>query len=538
MGALVEQAHASFGEEARRRGIGYDLEDDPDAPTIVTDGDRVLQVITNLLANAFRWTPDGGTVVTRFGDPERGRARRRPRTPARASSPTSRSASSSPSSRATTTAQGSVSRSHASLPTRSAARSSSIRRSAVGAASGSSCRRRGPEAASRATIARWSSLPGERTSPSCRRDGPLSRRQSWRCGRGSGQEPAALRRDHLRRPARRPQPLARGLGCVRRLLRRVQRRVPLNDVRDAAADRLIPSSAGGRSRAASCAARRHGARLRARLGSGRDRGAARSGSASLACLLGFVVLQGAYTLRLKHMVSRRRGRDRGTVRDPRRRRAPIAVDVRISPWLLVCTGLLALFLALGKRRAELVLVGAEATPGRRVLDGLLARARRPAARRRSPARRWSRTRCTALTARDSYALVVTMPFVVFGLSRYLHLLHRRGAGEEPENVLLGDVPILATVAIWAVVRAARSSSRAHNWAETPHGVMRLGRSCDVIVQRQDLGGRAALDPLEPPVDALPARRDQIDEQGQVVQACVCARRSGPARAARAARSHC
>ena len=62
-GVLVERAHASFGEEARRRDIDFRLEEDPDAPTIVTDGDRVLQVITNLLANAFRWTPDGGTVV-------------------------------------------------------------------------------------------------------------------------------------------------------------------------------------------------------------------------------------------------------------------------------------------------------------------------------------------------------------------------------------------------------------------------------------------------------------------------------------------
>ncbi len=62
IGALVESAHASFGEEARRRGIEFRLEGESDAPTIVTDGDRVLQVITNLLANAFRWTPDGGTV--------------------------------------------------------------------------------------------------------------------------------------------------------------------------------------------------------------------------------------------------------------------------------------------------------------------------------------------------------------------------------------------------------------------------------------------------------------------------------------------
>ena len=62
IGVLVERAHASFGEEARRREIDFRLDEDPDPPTIVTDGDRVLQVITNLLANAFRWTPDGGVV--------------------------------------------------------------------------------------------------------------------------------------------------------------------------------------------------------------------------------------------------------------------------------------------------------------------------------------------------------------------------------------------------------------------------------------------------------------------------------------------
>ncbi len=63
IGVLVEQAHASFGEEARRREIDFELDVEGSAPTIVTDGDRVLQVLTNLLANAFRWTPDGGTVT-------------------------------------------------------------------------------------------------------------------------------------------------------------------------------------------------------------------------------------------------------------------------------------------------------------------------------------------------------------------------------------------------------------------------------------------------------------------------------------------
>jgi signal transduction histidine kinase len=61
MGRLLDQAYASFGEEARRRGIDYRCEI-TDRPVITTDGDRVLQIISNLLANAFRWTPDGGRV--------------------------------------------------------------------------------------------------------------------------------------------------------------------------------------------------------------------------------------------------------------------------------------------------------------------------------------------------------------------------------------------------------------------------------------------------------------------------------------------
>jgi signal transduction histidine kinase len=61
MGRLLDQAYASFGEEARRRGIEYRYQAN-ERPVITTDGDRVLQIISNLLANAFRWTPDGGTI--------------------------------------------------------------------------------------------------------------------------------------------------------------------------------------------------------------------------------------------------------------------------------------------------------------------------------------------------------------------------------------------------------------------------------------------------------------------------------------------
>ena len=65
MAQLLDQAHGVFAEEAKKRGIDYD-QDLGAAAVIVSDGDRVLQIITNLLANAFRWTPDGGRVDLRL----------------------------------------------------------------------------------------------------------------------------------------------------------------------------------------------------------------------------------------------------------------------------------------------------------------------------------------------------------------------------------------------------------------------------------------------------------------------------------------
>jgi signal transduction histidine kinase len=58
---LIERAYTTFHEEAKRRGIDYRNELH-DHPVLITDGDRVLQIITNLLSNAFRWTPDGGRI--------------------------------------------------------------------------------------------------------------------------------------------------------------------------------------------------------------------------------------------------------------------------------------------------------------------------------------------------------------------------------------------------------------------------------------------------------------------------------------------
>jgi signal transduction histidine kinase len=66
MAHLLERAYNAFAEEARRRDIDY-RQDISARPVIVADGDRVLQIISNLLSNAFRWTPDGGRVDLQLG---------------------------------------------------------------------------------------------------------------------------------------------------------------------------------------------------------------------------------------------------------------------------------------------------------------------------------------------------------------------------------------------------------------------------------------------------------------------------------------
>ena len=175
--------------------------------------------------------------------------------------------------------------------------------------------------------------------------------------------------------------------------------------------------------------------------------AAALGWASLAYMAGFLALQVAYSVRLKHVVLIDVIAIAGLF-VIRAAAGAEAVNVRISPWLIVCTALLALFLALAKRRGELV----SAIGARSVLDGYSL-----------PLVDQLVTVVVACTivayslytfnAREGSAMMATIPFVVFGLFRYLLLMHREELGEEPERVLLTDVPILATVAAWAVTSA-------------------------------------------------------------------------------------
>ena len=175
------------------------------------------------------------------------------------------------------------------------------------------------------------------------------------------------------------------------------------------------------------------------------------GVGSILFLCAFFALQAAYTLSLKHVVLL----DVMTIGGLfviRAAAGAAAVDVRISPWLLLCTALLALFLALAKRRGELVLVGAEATPGRPVLEGYSLALVDQLVTIVAASTVISYCLYT-FTARGSKAMMVTIPFVVFGVFRYLLLMHRRDLGEEPEEVLLRDAPILLCIAGWAACAA-------------------------------------------------------------------------------------
>jgi len=224
----------------------------------------------------------------------------------------------------------------------------------------------------------------------------------------------------------------------------------VNDLRDREHDRLHPVK---RDRPLARGELSVGAAvgLAAVLGAGAFAVTAWLGWPSLGLAAGFAGLQLAYSFGIKHVVLV----DVlaiGGLFVIRAAAGAEAVEVRISPWLLLCTALLALFLALAKRRGELVLVGARETPGRPVLEGYSLELvdQLVSVVAASTVIAYS---LYTFTARDSKALMVTIPFVIFGVFRYLLLVHRDDLGEEPEQVLLTDLPIIVDVGLWIATAA-------------------------------------------------------------------------------------
>jgi 4-hydroxybenzoate polyprenyltransferase len=135
----------------------------------------------------------------------------------------------------------------------------------------------------------------------------------------------------------------------------------------------------------------------------------------------------------------------------------VAVQVEISHWLLICTILLALFIALAKRRQELVSLAGEATSHREILGEY------------SPQLLDQMIAVVTASTLVSYAfytvspetqvkfgtqwLGLTIPFPLYGIFRYLYLVHQREGGGSPADLLLTDRPLLACVALWALAVA-------------------------------------------------------------------------------------
>ncbi len=130
----------------------------------------------------------------------------------------------------------------------------------------------------------------------------------------------------------------------------------------------------------------------------------------------------------------------------------LAIKVEMSLWFLVTVPLLSLFLAAAKRRHELIVVE-EASNHRpvlaeystKLLDQMLA------------ALSAAIVMAYFLYAKDTakpHQFMLTSPLVLYGVFRYLFLVYQREAGGKPEELLLSDVPMLVTVALWAVMTAA------------------------------------------------------------------------------------
>jgi 4-hydroxybenzoate polyprenyltransferase len=132
----------------------------------------------------------------------------------------------------------------------------------------------------------------------------------------------------------------------------------------------------------------------------------------------------------------------------------VALDVTISPWLLLCTLLLALFLALCKRRHEKVVLNDTEGETRqslkqydeRLLDQLIAVVSSATLVSYALYTLWPETVQKFGTAQLGF----TIPFVIFGLFRYLDLVYRHEKGGQPEVILLTDIPLLVDIALYGL----------------------------------------------------------------------------------------
>jgi len=123
-----------------------------------------------------------------------------------------------------------------------------------------------------------------------------------------------------------------------------------------------------------------------------------------------------------------------------------------SPWLYILTSLLALFLAFGKRHAELKLLSENAGEHRVTLRGYtLEMLNQYLVIVLSAILITYMLYTFAPTAGEhNYMMMFTIPFVIYGIFRYMEILQSKDTGAAPEEVLLSDRPLQATIVLWAV----------------------------------------------------------------------------------------
>ena len=128
---------------------------------------------------------------------------------------------------------------------------------------------------------------------------------------------------------------------------------------------------------------------------------------------------------------------------------------RFSPWLYVCTTSLALFIAVGKRRHEIVLLAEEANNHRAILDEynlqMLDNVLNIATSTTVVA--YSLYTFSAPNLPPNDMMMLTIPFVLYGLLRWMYLIHVKGKGGAPEEIALGDKPLIISICLWALLSA-------------------------------------------------------------------------------------
>jgi 4-hydroxybenzoate polyprenyltransferase len=166
------------------------------------------------------------------------------------------------------------------------------------------------------------------------------------------------------------------------------------------------------------------------------------------CVAGYIVMMILYSLVLKHIVII----DVMIIMSGFVLRAVggvVALDVKISPWLILCTALLALYLALNKRRGEIEKIGEDGET-RSVLKNYSVDSIKEMLAIVTP---------SIIAAYSIYTfnspvgpiMMITLPFVVFGIFRYIYIADKKQRHDAPEMALLKDIPLMVDMFIWGVV---------------------------------------------------------------------------------------